>query len=295
MPTRTDCLPWWHAPVKTLDVLGGKVSSNCQTVSGNVQCAPEILRQRAEAKLQSTSFWPKDKKLSLETYTLARYMTSEVGDGTPEDRAAVGEAAVNRARIWDKPSVNDILLYRQSRSHPNYGFYGPIHDSEAGCAARGLKKLCAPFGRWAATSKDPTVANLVLADLILTGQTRSFANGADDQVGMEYFDDPARKIKNAAGDGSYWVGPLPGVDHWHTFLFRKFNVSPSSITGQALLARGLQAVANRARPDWRGLSVCKRSVVDPSRPVVIVGGVSVVAMLLGFGLGRTGALDRLGL
>jgi hypothetical protein len=295
MATRTDCLPWWRTPILLLDRQGGKISSNCKTVNGNVQCAPELLRQQAEKVLQSTNFWPQGKKLTLETYTLARYMTSEVGNGTPEDRAAVGEAAVNRARIWKKSSVNDILLYRQSRSHPNYGFYGPIHDTDKGCAARGEPELCAPFGRWAATSKDPTLANLVLADLILTGQTRNFANGADDQVGMEYFKNPVAKLNSAAKRGSYWVGPLPGVDHWHTFLFRDFGISPDNPLGQALLARGLSAVASRARPNWSGLKICSRSVVDPSRPAFIVGSVGLAGLLLGLGLGRTATLDRLGL
>lgn len=247
------CLPWWHK----FGSIKGSVPSGCTTdkATGNVPCSPEAMRKAAETWLQNAGHWPKGKPLPLATYTLARYMTTEVGGGTPEERVAVGEAAVNRARLW-KRDVNQLLLYRQKPGHPNYGYYGPIHGYDA---SGKIDVRTAPYGRWAASSKDPQIADVLLADLVMTGQTNNFARGADNQVGMEYtkaFPDPAAKVRKEAAEGNYWVGPLPGVDHWHTFLWRQLKISPDTATGRALLEQGLAAVANRSRPDWSHLQPC---------------------------------------
>lgn len=269
MTTSIDCYPYWHDSIAP--IAKGRmypVNSGCYVqANGNVSCAPEQLRAQAEKYLQSFPIWG-SKRLSIEAYTLGRYMASEVGDGTPEERVAVGEAAVNRARYLKLPrGVLDLLLYRQSLGHPNYGFYGPIHGIGTGVST-------APYGRWAATSQDPTVADLIMADMIMNGDTDDFSNGADDQDGLEYtaaFPDPAAKVRVQAARGSYWVGPLPGVDHWHTFLWRQYDVPPTSLLGSQLLQRGLEAVSSRQRPVWGALPICSRSSVG-----------SVVAL---FGLG----------
>jgi hypothetical protein len=252
--TAPDCYPRWHADFAPLAAEPQiTVFSGCGVDAlGNVACAPEVMRARAEAQLQRIAPRLFRGPLSLETYTLARYMQSEVGDGTIEERVAVGEAAVNRARRERlRRGVLDLLLYRQLPGHPNYGFYGPIHDRPEGCAARGLPKFCAPFGRWASTAKDPTVLTLLLADLVMSNRSGNFARGADDQVGLEYketFSDPAAYVRAKAAQGSYWVGPLPGVDHWRTFLTRELNIEPSTPIGAALLAQGLAAVSSRKAP-----------------------------------------------
>lgn len=293
----TFCLPAWYPLILRLDEIKNiSFASGCPTVGGNVRCLPESLRAAAEVKLRTSGYWPANRTLSLETYTLARYITSEVGSGTPSDRVAVGEAAVNRAKLWELGSVNNLLLYRQRRSHPNYGFYGPIHDTPAGCAARGRKKYCSPYGRWAATSRDPTLANLVAADLILSGKTGDFAKGADDQVGIEHrsaFPNPTKTIRNRAAVGNYWVGPLPGVNHWHTFLFRDYGYAPSSAEGQRLIRQADAALARRARPDWSGLTVCGDAPPPPRapRPNVAAGAVGLLAIggLIAFAIRRAGS------
>ena len=225
----TACWPSWHSQYSQLVAAGSAtINSGCATVNGNVTCRPEDMRAQAERVM--------GVPVSLEAYTLARYMQSEVGTGTIEERVAVGEAAVNRGRL--EKGLLQLLLYRQSSGHANYGWYGPIH---------GGSTATAPYGRWAATSKDPTVGTMRLALLIMSGGSGNFNRGADDQNGLQYYNDPEGDVRKKAAAKSYWVGPLPGVDPWHTFLYRKYGYSMTSPEGMALLNRGLNYVSQRKR------------------------------------------------
>lgn len=217
MATSTTCYPWWHAKFAPLRATPIYVRSGCGVnAAGNVPCDPEAMRAKAEAFLRAAGLL---SSLSLETYTLARYMQGEVGGGhgggTIEEAVAVGEAAVNRAKVEGKRNATAILLYRQNPGHPNYGWYGPIHSS--GTAS-------APYGRWATTHVDPTVLSCLLADLITSGKSGNFNRGADDQAGLQYatnFPSVPGAITTWANRGLFWVGPLPGVDHWRTFLVKQ--------------------------------------------------------------------------
>lgn len=268
--TSTACFPWWHTVLDPI-TKGRKyiVNSGCAVNStGNVNCSPDSLRSAAEKTLRESGW--STAPLSLDAYTLARYMASEVGSGTAEERIAVGEAGLNRAKMRGI-SISQLLL--GANNPDNKGYYGPIHGTSGVTSA--------PYGRWASTSRDPTLADLLIAQWILNGTIRNFANGADDQVGMEYtaaFPDPAAKVKREAATGDYWVGPLPGVDHWHTFLFRHYGYSTSSPEGQFLLQRGLSAVANRARPDWSTLPTCSKASSSVAGRVIAGGLVSVVVL-----------------
>ena len=211
------CWPSWHPTYVNLS--NKVVSSGCATVGGNVQCKPSDMAAKAG--------------VSLEAYTLARYMQSEVGSGTIEERVAVGEAAVNRAKLA-KTDILARLLYRQPVGHPNRGWYGPIH----GPGGVGTS----PYQRWAATSRDPSPQTLALAALVMSGKSGNFSKGADDQNGPQYFPDPTVSVRSKANGGNYWVGPLPGVNHMHTFLYRYYGYKPTSPEGAILLQRGLDAV-----------------------------------------------------
>lgn len=229
------CWPAWHAEFAALDakLKSTTLSSGCATSNGNVQCPPESMRVAAAAKLAAMGL---PANLSLNAYALARYMQSEVGSGSIEERVAVGEAAVNRAKLRGK-SVADLLLRAQAPTHPNYDYFGPIHGGSVETA---------PYGRWAATSKDPSVSTALLAMLVESGRSDNFSNGADDQDGLEYFSDPEGKVRKMATTGDYWVGPLVGVNPWHTFLSRHYG-NVSAADAAALLARGLDYVRARKR------------------------------------------------
>jgi len=256
-------MPWFVGDFS--DVPDTVISSGCGIDgNGNVACDPEAMRAAAEAQMATLGY---GGDLSLEGYTLARYMQSEVGSRSITERVAVGEAAVNRANLEGLGSVNDLLLYRQGPGHPNYGHYGPIHGSG----------FSAPYGRWAATSADPTLQTLLIAKLVADGDSGDFSNGADDQDGLEYqqaFPDPAAKVRIEAARGNYWVGPLPGVDHWHTFLWRHWGFGPDTEEGAALLAAGLAAVADRSRPDWSGLPICPKPA--SSRLLYVLGALGLL-------------------
>jgi hypothetical protein len=241
--TAAACLPWWHSLLSHAAGRGTIISSGCSTSGGNVQCDPAAMAAAAGQKLG----YP----VSLAVYTLARYIASEVGSGTVEEKVAVGEAAVNRARIEKLPQgILSLLLYRQVTGHPNRGRYGPIHGPEGVSTA--------PYGRWAATSRDPTAGDIDVARLVLSGQSGQFARGADDQDGPEYFQNPVGKVKSQGARRDYWVGPLPGVDHWHTFLYTyRPDIAPDSAMGQWLIARGVAALSDKlVRPKWDGLPIC---------------------------------------
>lgn len=261
-----NCLPWFHGTYAELDRVKRPVRSGCVVGSnGNVNCSPESMRANADQQLRAAGY---EGGLSLPEYTLARYMTSEVGSGSMEDRVAVGEAAMNKARAWGMGSVLDLLLYRQSSGHANRGWYGPIHGVGTGTST-------APYGRWASTSKDPNLVDLLLAKHILRGETYNFADGAWDQLGMEYISSPSAAINNRAVKGEYWVGPLPGVNHWHTFLFKKVDPVTRTLYHKQLVDRALVAVSNRSAPNWSGLPICSKPLFGNLMPGVIAIGSAI--------------------
>jgi hypothetical protein len=291
------CFPAWYPRFvayggrKTADI----VTSGCSTSGGNVQCNPEAMARAAGQKI--------GMPVSLEAYTLARYLASEVGSGPVAEKVAVAQAALNRVRYVETRTGNilNLLLYRQPVGHPNRGYYGPIHS----------EGLSAPYGRWAATSRDPTRGDILIALGILNGEIDpGFNKGADDQMGPEHLKDPVQSIRSHGARRDYWVGPLPGVDPWRTIQYRHLaTVDPASTFGQALIARGVQAMQS-PRPNWTSLPTCSASwapsfnsagfgAVGTIIGAVILAGTAVFAarawrrsqprrQLRGAGLGRAG-------
>lgn len=271
-----ECLPWWSRPfgemAKSTQVT---IASGCSVnAQGNVGCSPESMRASAEKRLRDAGAL---SSLSLETYTLARYMHSEVGSGSIFERVAVGEAARNRARR-ENTTINGLLLYRQKSGHPNRGFYGPIHGVGTGTST-------APYGRWASTSRDPTILTILLADLVTSGKSGNYARGADDQDGPEYWAPKGQTsldnyVRGLASRGKYWIGPLAGIDHWHTFLQYTPGISMQSPQGQALLARGLSALQlPMTRPKWNlsTLPLCSEGPPVDGAALVTMGIVGALA------------------
>jgi hypothetical protein len=281
----TDCYASWHP--RFAPMIGGPADaailrSGCSPDdSGEIRCAPETMRASAEKQLQASGFWPATKPLDLATYTLARYMHSEVGGGPAEERVAVGEVAINQAKRRGQ-DVNGLLLFTQP-SH----LYGEIN------VAGGRNT-----GRFASTSRDPSVLTTLLADLVISGKSENINLGADDQDGMEFrnfFPVPMNKILFEANQGSYWVGPIPGVDHWRTTQFRKFGFTPDSFQGRALIERARQffgnpvyegnIVARSMRPVWpANLPICGQpGAPAQSESGRFLAGTLIVGGLIGLG------------
>jgi len=249
---------------------------------GNVPADPNALAAAAGRKLGVA--------VSLDAYTLARYVTSEVGNQSVPERVAVMQDAVNRVRyVEGTNSLTKLLLYRQPVGHKNRGFYGPIHGKIAGIT----DVASAPYKRWASTSRDPSVSNLMLAIGVLNGDIPAdFNKGADDQMGPEHLKDPVASVRSHGRDRrQYWVGPLPGVDPWRTIQYRTMkDVAPDSQLGQFLIARG-EAAMRAARPNWNGLPDCQTgqatvTTAAPGAGVVIGAAALATAGVVGAALFR---------
>jgi hypothetical protein len=209
------------------------------------------MRRAAEAKMRSLGY---GISLSLDEYSLARNIASEIGSGTPEEKVALGESTRNKA--GGRPT--SLLIYKSTIKSANRGYYGPIGEGQ--------------YGRWSATTRDPAVDDILIAKFVLSGKSKNFARGANDQMGMDLVrkkdaSGPQNSVLANARQRDYWVGPLPGVNHWHTFLYaHRPSIDPNSAEGKALVNQALAAVADTRTPDWSGLPVCEKpgSVLWPS-------------------------------
>jgi hypothetical protein len=304
MATPTDCLPWWHDVFQPMvSTLSVNVPSGCSVAfdptTGDIPCPPEQMRATAEAFLRA--HYPQylagflGGRLTLDTYTFARYMESEVGSGTIEERVAVGEAGLHRGQRIGR-SISQLLMPR--------GFYGPIHAPDWRCAqlinprtgapyncSNSAGTCCNPYGRWAASTRSPTVLTILLAHLIVTGQSDNFSNDADDQDGPEAWIKQGQAaltnyVKGLAANGKFWVGPLPGIDHWRTFLQFTPNLIVRATKGPALLQRGIAALMLPRRPPLVGLPVCPKGASTTES----MTGAEIALVALGSLAGLYGAI-----
>jgi hypothetical protein len=164
--------------------------------------------------------------ISLDAYSLARNVASERGSGTAEEKVAVALSTVNQARRRGV-SVHQLVTLNNRVANR----YGRIHGHGDTSSA--------PYGRFTASSAEPTVEDLMIAKFVLDGGAgtypNDFARGADDQAQVR----SSGWMMSLARAGSYWIGHLPGVDPSKVTLFRKIGVPLDSAEGQTLLARGL--------------------------------------------------------
>jgi hypothetical protein len=132
--------------------------------------------------------------------------------------------------------------------------------------------------------------SVLLAALVLSGATKDFAQGAVTQWGPEVWIKDGQKkltdfVKNIASQSRYyWVGPLAGVDPWHTFLVTKQWFTPSSPMGAALVQRGIDALTlPRSAPVFPSTSeVC-------SKPLMSLRAQSFFLAMLGIASGAVAA------
>lgn len=254
MATATDCLPWWHNLL--VGVPNPVIPSGCAVDQndGQIHCSIESMRASAEARLRNITAWG-GGPLTQDVYSLARYGQSEVGTDSIEQTVAVIEAAINQAK---RRKITPTALLATG------GMYGPIQTATG----------AAPYRRWASTSRDPTLHALLIAKFVVEGGSGDFTGGAEDQDGLEStrdFPSPAAKILyEARTSNRYWVGLLPGVDHWVTTLWRRYpGVSPTSPLGVALIARANETFSNRTRPNWKGLPVCAKGSTGAGRGLMV--------------------------
>lgn len=210
-------------------------------IFGWVNCAPETLRAHAQGELERLGFWR--GHLSLEAYGLARNAATEVGSGptrTPEAKVALMLSTLAQAKKRGTPLM-DVLLGAGSGLPRKFGrIHGVIRDGVSPVGS--CTEVCTrPGRRFTATSQDPTVRDILLADFVLRGEAgrpgsgSDFARGADDQASASVVD-----VISQANGRKYWVGPIAGVDPQKQMFMRHMpSIAPSSAEGRALIQQGL--------------------------------------------------------
>lgn len=252
MASSAFCYPYWHgiyAPIAD-SLKNQTIRSGCSVSGdGHIHCSPEDMRANAESQLAALGF---PKSISLDAYSLARTMQSEVGNRSLEESVALGELTRNQARRRGISSAQLLLTNNSGQA-----FYGPIHGIGTGVST-------APYGRFASTSLDPSALTLLLAELVDSGASGDFIEGGVDQDGPEAWAGQGQAALNnyvsntlARNRGLYWIGPKPGIDHWHTFI--QYKPGPFEDKA-ALLQRGLDALTLPVqRPAWPAdLPICSK-------------------------------------
>jgi hypothetical protein len=262
------CYPWWHdkfRPYRGQRYSGGYTVPSFDQVPADlrvqgledfVPLEPEVLRANAERKLRELGLARLALPLSLNAYSLARNIASETGSGSAEQKVAMGLSTVNAAR---RRGVSVHALVTKNNRVANR--YGRIHGHG--------ETSSAPYGRFTASSAEPTVEDLMIAKFILDGGAGSgpndFARGADDQAQVR----DIGWLTSLARAGNYWVGHIPGVNPAQVTLFRKLGLNHQSPEGQTLLTRGLQMLQQPA-----GEFVGDCVATAPSRMGKIFAGVA---------------------
>ncbi len=211
------CLPEWHGKAAEWTKNYGdiKLDSGC----GNTdECSvgPETARAAAEKHLRSLPVWGATRPLLLDVYSTARNIQSENGSGSEEERGAIAFCAVNRAKVEGYDTITDLVTHHTRHTYGNQiGGVRPV-----------------------ATSKEASVADALLADLIVRGmadgsvadQTRGATVyfGPRDQEQMHikkpetYPNGVPEQYASWADGGDYlsWTGHLVGIRPRLLFLMQ---------------------------------------------------------------------------
>jgi hypothetical protein len=171
------------------------------------------------------------RSISMDAYSLARNIATEVGSGTPEEKMAVALSTIGQARRRNT-SVSSLVLLTTKGERKGTALYGPIHPKPTGENIH---------GRWTASTLDPTVRDVLIAEFALSGKAGDFARGADNQAHHSIISEQRLRENRW-----YWVGPIPGVNPRHTYLVTtRTDVDPDSPQGRQLLALSMEAKGGR--------------------------------------------------
>lgn len=249
------CRPQWAIPFLPLQVdrKSFRLNSCGSAVAGQVPCSPEELRVEAQARAAKFGY---PRKVTQDEYALARYLASEHGSGTPETKAALALLALRQAQ------GRGVTVYKLLACTNNWDTcaFGPINvvTTEWDPVSGTMKtRYAAPYGRWAATSANPSLDDLLIARLVLDGGARGWlsphANDQDSPVIVT----PA-KVRAKGQKQIYWVGPVPGLDPNEVFAWEYL---PGATDGPARIDRALAFLANPAAFPWKPPQFCPRGVV----------------------------------
>jgi hypothetical protein len=215
--------PWWAAQVDDIISKYGEVELKEKRCAAAEECTtePEKLRAAVEIELQQMEVWGPQRPLTLEVYSLARNISSEFGDGTAEEQAAIVFCAINRARYDGFQLPSEDLLHRKNHT------YG--------------RQLAMDI-RPASTRRSPRLSHLLIADFLYNGYLRGeiydstndaynyLDRSSQDSTRAAAIKDGAEKIPQSGeavyldwvDGGNYltWVGHLPNVRPWRLMLLK---------------------------------------------------------------------------
>lgn len=314
------CRPWWAAKFIPLDN-GPRVHGppGCGTIVNSEDpnfgwnlCRPEKLAIAAKAKLVQLGFPQLAEALTLDAYSLARNIASESGSGTAEMKLCMALSTMGRAKLRGR-TVTQIVLGNRFCPSGTPGsaercLYGRIHGTTGVDTA--------PFGRFTASSQDPSVEDCAIAVFALSGgagaggDVNNYARGADDQWGplsarggdvQGALSAALAKMRAYAKNRNYWVGRIVGVHPLALHLFRRRPEitpgSPEDRRVQAALEEELRAnVADldvvRTPDGFKSLLTCVGD--EPGKNGPGVGGAAALGALaaLTVAVGTLAALDK---
>jgi len=276
------CIPGWihtinaeRARAKAIGMLGKDLGASGVCVpdaNGTVPCDPESMRARTEAQAKALGLYPAGKHLSLDAYSLARNIGSEVGSGTVVEKVFIANAALNRLKLGDKRSISDLVMRNGNRYAKQSGSNPSV-----------------------ASSKNPAWDELVIAEMALAGAFGDFGGGVTHYFNPRIMDawGAAGKGKNAAqtyetwshgwGSDRYgwmWVGPVPGIDTTEHMLMRR--TAKGSAEWQAAYPLG-KAVMRQAGPEARALP-CPSLTALTSSPWAAPIGLGLLTAVTAVGL-----------
>lgn len=269
------CRPRWAIPFLSLqaDRKSLRLNSCGSAVAGRIPCSPEELRVEAQARAAKFGY---PREVTRDEYALARYLASEHGSGTPETKVALARLAIRQAQ------ERGITVYKLLACTNAWDtcVFGPINvvttawDPETGSTKTRYE---APYGRWAATSANPSLDDLLIARFVLDGGGQGWLSMyANDQDSPKIV--TPSKVRAKAQKRIYWVGPVPGLDPNEVFVWEdRPSVLPDSPEGQARVTRALAFLENPGAFPWQP-AFCAGGVVAIVRERPAVAGVAVLAI-----------------
>jgi hypothetical protein len=270
--TRLDCVPTWATTIKgaktraTALKLGRFSVPNCRYSSSTeiVSCDPETMRAHVESVLLARGLLPFGGHLSAAVYGIARNIASEAGSGSPAEKVAIGEAALNRMQSSGWP-LRRVLMRDSAHYGRQRGRNPPV-----------------------STRQDPRYDDLVAAELVVSGATKGFARGAthyfspsiiDALHGQDRHPDTRFSLLKRWSQswGMSWVGPLPGVNRNDQFFLREGARAEDEEAWKLAYIAAQNALKVRGVPPEASLPVCGEQKIAAASSLPVLGGAVLFA------------------
>lgn len=142
--------------------------------------------------------------LDLDTYALARMISSEEGNSTPAVQALIAHAALNHARLQGT-AISAVLLAAKNPAHR--GRFGTQKDLEIT-----LSNGRHPSDRYASTATDPYAGHAEIARGVQDGSIPDLTGGANQYDRPSGESDPERVAANRIAGGSEPVEGLGEIE-----------------------------------------------------------------------------------